>query len=130
MSRQHSSSSIPIAWLKPVPEGYQIPLWRWVLVPATVLMLKRNGGVWISGTLSLTDGELHFLQSKAIKTKSTPLEEWTVPLGEITDLTVAPGFASETLRITHSGGTHQLMTARSDDFVAGLRKALAGRGTN
>ena len=124
MTKPPSASSIPVAWLKPIPEGYRIPLWRWLLVPATVLMLKRSGGVWISGTLSLTDGSLHFTQTKAIKTKSMQLEEWSVPIGEITDLTVAPGFASETLRITHSGGTHKLMAARSDDFVAGLRKTL------
>lgn len=124
MSRQPSVSSIPVAWLKPIPEGYRIPLWRWLLVPATALMLKRSGGAWISGTLSVEDGDLHFIQTKAVKTKSMQLEEWFVPLRDITDLTVAPGFASETLRITYSGGAHKLMTARSDDFVAGLRKAL------
>ena len=127
MTSQPSASSIPVAWLKPIPEGYRIPLWRWLLVPATVLMLKRSGGVWISGTLSVEDGDLHFVQTKAIKTKSMQLEEWTVPLDDITDLTVAPGFASETLRITHSLGTHKLMAARSDDFVANLRNALPTR---
>lgn len=127
MNRQQSVSSIPVAWLKPIPEGYRIPLWRWLLVPATVLMLKRSGGVWISGTLSVEDGDLHFMQTRAIKTKSMQLEEWTVPLGEISDLTVAPGLASETLRITHSTGVHKLMAARSDDFITGLRKALPTR---
>ncbi len=127
MNRQQPASSIPVAWLKPIPEGYRIPLWRWLLVPATVLMLKRRGGVWISGTLTLAEDDLRFTQTKAIKTKSTQLEEWTVPLGQITDLTVAPGFASETLRITHANGVHKLMAARSEDFVAGLRKALSAR---
>lgn len=125
MNSVKAASSIPVAWLKPMPEGYRIPLWRWLLVPATALMLKRNRGVWISGTLSLTDDDLHYVQSKAIKTKSTLLEEWTVPLDQITDLTVTPGFASETLAVTYMGETHRLMAARSGEFVAELRGALA-----
>jgi len=92
-------------------------------------MLKRDGGAWIGGTLTLTDGKLHFIQSKAIKTKAPVLEEWSVPLSEITDLTVVPGFASEKLRVAHSGGMHTLMTARSDAFVAELRGTLTGYGT-
>lgn len=125
MNSVKAASSIPVAWLKPMPEGYRIPLWRWLLVPATALMLKRNRGVWISGTLSLTDDDLHYVQSKAIKTKSTLLEEWTVQLDQITDLTVTPGFASETLAVTHRGETHRLMAARSGEFVAELRGALS-----
>lgn len=126
MNSVKSSPSIPVAWLKPLPEGYRIPAWRWLLLPATTLMLKRNRGVWINGTLSLRETDLHFAQAKAIKTKLTLLEEWTLPL-EGTDLTVIPGFASETLVITRGNETYRLMAARSGEFVAELRRALAGQ---
>ena len=121
------SIRIPAAWLRPLPAGYQIPLWRWLLLPATALMLKKSGGVWINGDLELTRAEVRFTQTKAVKLSNAPVESWALALDDIANVAVSKGLASETLLIEHAGGTEKLLTARSDAFVGRLRSAT-GQG--
>ncbi|MCR6672159.1 hypothetical protein [Devosia ginsengisoli] len=116
-------ASIPAAWLKPFPAGYKIPLWRWIVLPATTFMLKRNGGVWLSGTLALADGKLQFTQTRLTKSRA-PLDSWAVPLADIADIGVEKRMASERVEIRHSRGTIKLMLVRSMDFVAQLQQAV------
>lgn len=125
MTTETSSTSIPAAWLKRLPEGYAIPIWRWLLLPATAIMLKRQGGVWISGTLTLAGEELRFSQNKLIKSSRVPPEAWTLSLADITDVVLAKGFASETLEIHAPAGVVKLMTARSAEFVDKVKQAIA-----
>lgn len=125
MSTETPVASIPAAWLKPLPDGYTIPTWRWILLPATALMLKHYGGVWVSGDLRLQSTDVVFTQAKAIKLASASPEVWTIPLNGISDVEVTKGIASETIRIHHSGRTARLMTARSSEFVETLNQALS-----
>lgn len=125
LSNQTATASLPVAWLKPIPKDYQIPMWRWVLLPATAFMLKRSGGVWINGTLHLTAIDLSFTQVKAIKTSRTMFETWSIPLTTITDVAHTKGVASETIEIRHPEGVAKLMTARSGNFVVQLQSAIA-----
>lgn len=113
----------PVAWLQPMPEGYQIPLWRWILLPATALMLKRNRGVWVSGELMLFPGKIRFAQSKMMKTRSGGTQ-WKLSLAKVTDITRQKGIASETIELHSTGGTLKLMTVRSDEFIAQLKQAI------
>ena len=115
-------ASIPAAWLKPLPDSYKIPFWRWIVLPATTIMLKRNGGVWLSGTLVLADGQLGFTQTRLTKSR-TPPDSWTIPLAEIADIAVESRMASERIDIRYSRGTVKLMSVRSADFVAQLLQA-------
>lgn len=105
-----------------MPASYQIPLWRWILLPATALMLKRNGGVWINGSLVLTATDLRFVQSKVIKT--APPETWSVPIEHISRVVMSKGFASETIEVHHSGGIAKFMTARAGGFLDQLRSVV------
>lgn len=118
-------AAIPIAWLRPLPEEYRIPVWRWILVPATTLMLKRNRGVWLSGQLQLMPDRVRFIQSRLVKSSRSLPAEWSIPLGDIAGVEMQKGMASETLEIRHSGGTVRLMSARSSDFVDRLKQAIA-----
>jgi len=113
----------PVAWLQPMPDGYKIPLWRWILLPATALMLKRNQGVWVSGELMLFPDRIQFVQSKMIKTRSGGTQ-WELSLAKVIDITKQKGIASETIEIHSTGGTLKLMTVRSDDFIAQLNQAI------
>lgn len=114
----------PVAWLRRTPAGYTIPVWRWILLPATALMLKRNGGVWMTGDLELTADELRFTRAKAVKLASTPMESWALAVSDIVNVHVHKGLASETLLIEHAGGTEKLLTARSGGFVEQLRSVI------
>lgn len=114
----------PIAWLRPMPEGYKIPLWRWLLLPATALMLKRNRGVWVSGALKLMPDSVHFTQAQMMKSSRVPPQEWVIPLKDINDITMQKGIASETIEIHYTGGKLKLMSVRSDDFIAQIRQAI------
>ena len=116
-------ASIPAAWLKPFPDSYKIPFWRWIVLPAATIMLKRNGGVWLSGTLVLADGQLGFTQTRLTRSRIPP-DSWTIPLAEIADIGVDKRMASERIAIRHFRGTIKLMAVRSADFVAQLRQAL------
>ena len=123
MTETASVTAIPAAWLKPLPANYKIPLWRWIVLPATTLMLKRNGGVWLSGTLSLATDNLQFVQTHLTKSRIPP-DSWSIPLAEIADIGVEQRMASERVDIRHARGSIKLMLVRSADFVAQLRRAL------
>jgi len=114
----------PVAWLRPMPEGFKIPIWRWILLPATALMLKRHGGVWISGEASLFHDKLVFAQSRMIRSR-TPAVQWALPLPEISDVIVRKGIASETIELHQPNRIVKLMSVRSEEFVARLREAIA-----
>jgi hypothetical protein len=117
-------ASIPAAWLKPLPNGYKIPLWRWIVLPATTYMLKRNAGAWVNGTLVLADGNLRFIQTKLTKSARNSADTWTLPLSDISDIGVEKALASERIEIRYVRGTIKLMSVRSADFVALLQQAL------
>lgn len=119
-------ASIPAAWLKPMPAGYKIPLWRWIVLPATTFMLKRNAGMWVNGTLVLAAEDVRFAQTKLIKSRNPP-DMWAVSLADIADVSVEKALASERVEIRHSRGTAKLMLVRSMDFVALLQQALRSR---
>jgi hypothetical protein len=114
----------PVAWLQPMPQGFKIPIWRWILLPATALMLKRNGGVWISGEVSLFDDQIVFAQSRMIKSRS-PAAQWALPLPEIGDVIVRKGIASETIELHQPSRIVKLISVRSEEFVARLRQTIA-----
>ncbi|KRA44663.1 hypothetical protein ASD80_05845 [Devosia sp. Root635] len=84
-------------------------------------MLKRNGGVWVSGTLTLAEGNLQFAQTRLTKSRNPP-DSWTIPLAEIADIGVEKRMASERIDISHARGAIKLMSVRSEDFVARLRQ--------
>lgn len=115
-------AAIPVAWLKPIPDGYRIPMWRWLLLPATALMLKRSGGVWVNGTLQLTPTDLAFVPSRGLKSARQAADAWSIPLDTISRVTFAKGVLSETLEMHHAGGKARVMTARSADFIAQLQR--------
>jgi hypothetical protein len=117
------AATIPAAWLKPLPDGYAIPLWRWIVLPATTFMLKRNGGAWISGTLALQGGKLNFTQARLGKSRNPP-DSWTISLADVADISVDKRLASERIELRHSRGPISLMAVRSADFVIQLRQAL------
>lgn len=120
-------AAIPVAWLKPLPDGYKIPAWRWIVLPATTIMLKRNGGVWISGMLALLNDEVHFTQTKLTKSTRTPPAQWSVALADIANVSLEKGLASEKIEILYARGSIKLMSVRSLDFVALLQQALRRR---
>lgn len=114
---------IPVAWLRPLPENYKIPLWRWLILPAGAFMLNRNRGVWMNGTLAHTDDALSFTQTRLIKRNDAQAPGWTLPLASISEIEIKKGMASETLLLHHSGIVTRLMTVRAEAFVAALREA-------
>jgi len=118
-------ATLPVAWLRRLPDGYVIPIWRWVLFPATTIMLKRYGGMWMSGELKLMGSHIAFTQSRLVKSSRTPPAHWEIPLDSIADITVQKGLTSETIEVRHAGQTTKLMTARSAEFVELLNKARA-----
>jgi hypothetical protein len=120
----YSPNQIPVSWLRPLPEGYKIPIWRWVLLPATAIMLKRQGGVWMSGTLEIGDEELRFAQSQMVKSARNPAINWGIKLADISSINVASGMVSDTLQVEYSGGSVKFMTVRAGDFVSRLRAAV------
>lgn len=124
MMTQTFPAPIPAAWLRPLPEGYKIPLWRWIILPAGALMLRRNGGVWVNGALALTGDGLQFTQTRMIKRAGAQPPGWTLPLARISNIEVVKGLASETLLVHHSGTAARLMTVRAEDFIASLRNAI------
>jgi hypothetical protein len=122
-----SNTRIPAAWLKLAPTGYQIPLWRWLVLPASTFVLKKRGGVWTNGDLAIEGEELRFTQVTALKLSKLPTLSWTIPLSEISGVETSKGMASETLSITHQRGVEKLLTARSQDFVDHLRTVIGPR---
>lgn len=125
MTAESPVAALPVAWLRPLPQGYVIPLWRWLILPATAFMLKRNGGVWVSGELKLMPSRLEFSQSRLIKSSRIPPMQWSIPLDGVSDVAVKKGITSETVEIRHPGETIKLMTARSADFLAKLDQAIS-----
>lgn len=125
MSKQaFSPNQIPVSWLRPLPEGYKIPIWRWVLLPATAIMLKRQGGVWMSGALEITEDELRFSQTHMVKSARTPAIRWGIKLADISAINVQPGMVSETLQVEYSAGSVKFMTVRAGEFIERLRAAV------
>lgn len=116
----------PVAWLQPLPEGYKISILRWILLPATALMLKRNKGVWVSGELRLLPDSIQFVQSRLVKSARRPGIEWKLPLADIRDITTSKGVASETVTVEYATGSLKLITVRSEDFVNQIRQAMKG----
>lgn len=108
-----------------MPEGHRIPLWRWLLLPATALMLKHQGGVWMNGTLELTGEDLRFAPVRLIKSAKSPPESWSIPLGQISDVTTVKGIASETIEVHHAIGVAKFMTAKSGTFVEELKQSIS-----
>ena len=126
LTQPASSNSIPVSWLQPLPEGYRIPIWRWILLPATALMLKRQNGVWINGTLELLNDEIRFSQSRLVKSKAKSNgASWSVPFKEIADVSLKPGTLSEILEIEAKGVRIKMMTVRAGEFVERLKAAVA-----
>ena len=119
-------ASIPAAWLKPFPDSYKIPFWRWIVLPATTFMLKRNGGAWISGTLVLQGRNLNFTQARLGKSRNPP-HSWTISLSDVADISVDKRLASERIELRHARGPISLMAVRSADFVALLQQGLDAR---
>jgi len=107
-----------------MPEGYKIPIWRWVLLPATALMLKRNKGVWVSGEMKLLADSIQFTQARVMKSARNPGIQWRMALSDIRNITTSKGVASETVEIEHSNGTLKLMTVRSEEFISKIRQAI------
>ncbi|MHA6692579.1 hypothetical protein [Devosia sp. A449] len=127
MNDSTAVATIPVAWLKPLPDGYKIPVWRWIVLPATTILLKRNGGVWMNGTLALLANDLSFTQTRLTKSTRTPPVQWVVPLANIAKVSLEKGLASEKIEIQHARGSIKLMSVRSFDFVALLQQALPSR---
>lgn len=123
MTETASVASIPAAWLRPLPDGYKIPLWRWIVLPATTFMLRRNAGVWVNGMLVLADGNLRFTQTKLTRATRDPPDTWAIPLADIADISVEKALASERVNIRYARGSIRLMTVRSADFVSLLQQA-------
>ncbi|MDI6025621.1 hypothetical protein QBK99_05310 [Corticibacterium sp. UT-5YL-CI-8] len=129
MTSETVIASHPVAWLRPLPADYRTPLWRWILLPASALLLKRNGGVWLNGELRLMVDHLLYVESKLIKSPKSPPATWRIELDEIADITLKKGMASETLEIEVFGKSVKLMTVRSEGFVEQIRAALPNAGS-
>jgi hypothetical protein len=120
-----SATTIPAAWLRPLPEGYKIPIWKWILLPAGAVMLHHSRGVWVSGDLSLRTDDICFSATRMLKSANAAAAEWNIRLADISNVTMKKGVASETIEIYHSGGIAKMMSARSADFVAALNRAAS-----
>lgn len=95
-------------------------------MPATALMLKRQNGVWINGTLELLNDEIRFSQSRLVKSKAKSNgASWSVPFNEIADVSLKPGTLSEILEIEAKGVRIKMMTVRAGEFVERLKAAVA-----
>lgn len=118
-------TAIPVAWLRPLPANYEIPLWRWIVLPATTIMLRRNGGVWMNGTLTLSADTLHYKQTQLTKAARQPPAQWTIPLAGIDAIHLEKRLASERLEIQHADQVVKLMAVRAHAFVEQLRSAVS-----
>lgn len=124
MTNTTPANSIPVSWLQPLPEGYKIPIWRWILLPATALMLKRQNGVWRNGTLHLDSDKLRFEQARLVKS-AQGAPGWSIPLGDISGISFTPGTLSERLELSTKDTQIRFMTVRAEPFVDRLRAAVA-----
>lgn len=118
--------SIPCAWLRPLPAGYRIPLWRWLLLPAVTLMMKRSKGSWVSGNLDLLPDEVRFSQVKA-KLSRTPAIAFSISLRDILSVDLTSAFASERLTLHTATRSATFLVVKSSDFVADLKQAIDNR---
>lgn len=121
--------SIPCAWLQPLPAGFRIPLWRWLLLPAVTWMIKRSNGTWVSGNLDLSSDDLRFSQVKAGR-KREPAIAFSFPLRDILSIELTPAFASERLTIHTATRSATFLVVKSSDFVADLRHQLGAFSGN
>ena len=127
MTDQTPFAVIPVAWLKSLPADYKIPVWRWLVLPATTIMLKRRGGAWVSGNLELRSDSLRFVQTKLTKGSPGAVASWTIALSSMGNIDVTSGLASESIAIEHADGVVKLLAVRSAEFVDLLRQALPQR---
>lgn len=125
MSEQ-AADVIPAAWLRTAPPGYRLPVWRWILLPATALLFKMYGGSWVNGQLQLTADSLNFIQTRTPLSRG-PALNWSIKLDDITDVGFGKAMASERIIVAHAGGTATLMVLRSQDFAEKIRRALPQR---
>ena len=126
MNGEEPIVSLPAAWLRPLPQGYRIPPWRWVVLPATAIMLKWYGGVWVSGAVRLMADRVAFVET-GLTGAPTSSDVWSIALADIADVAVRKGLATVRLDIVYPGGVIKLMTARAEEFVARLDEARARR---
>lgn len=115
--------TIPAVWLHRFHPGYKLPLWRWILLPATTFMFHRNQGVWVSGNLQAGEEGLTFAPVKLSANKSATT--WTLQWSEIHDIAFAPGIAMDRITIRHETGTHSLQSARSGPFFERAKERIA-----
>jgi len=121
--------SIPCAWLQPLPAGFRIPLWRWLLLPAVTWMIKRSNGTWVSGNLDLSSDDLSFSQVKAGR-KREPAIAFSFPLRDILSIELTPAFASERLNIHTATRSATFLVVKSSDFIADLRQRTSTLSEN
>ncbi|MBD0413129.1 PH domain-containing protein [Oryzicola mucosus] len=124
MTTETSIATHPVAWLRPLPKDYRTPLWRWILIPASALLLKRNGGVWLNGELRLMADHLLYVESKLVRSPKNPPATWRIKLEDISGISLKKGMVSQTLEIEASGGLVKLMTVRSEEFVTKLEARI------
>ncbi len=127
MDTENPTAKHPAAWLRPTPDDYKFHILRWIFLPATTWAIKRRGGVWISGELTLTVESLLFAQSMLIKSSRMQPVSWSIPLKAISNVEVKKAVASETLELRWADNSTKLLTLRSADFVAKLIQAVIDR---
>ncbi|WP_152564345.1 hypothetical protein [Neorhizobium vignae] len=115
--------TIPAAWLTPLPADYKIPLWRWILLPASAWMLSRNGGQWVGGEFSIRLSAVHFARKGLIKTGRPA--EWSIPFARIHGISSKKGIASEIIEIHHTDGKTKIMSVRAEEFIELLRVSVS-----
>lgn len=118
-------ATIPGAWLKPLPKGYKFPMWRWIVLPATTIALRKNGGAWVNGKFDLLDDRLQFTQTGLSKNPGRNALTWGVLLTDIHAVSARKGFGCEIIDVSYAGGALKLMGVKSLDFVARLQQAVA-----
>ena len=119
----HPITTLPAAMLRPLPAGHRIALWRWILLPGPSYMLRRNGGVWVSGTLELIPDALRFVPGKP--SSRQPAATLTIPLAPDLVVETRRGVASDRLIVQSGDAERTFMTVRGAEFVARLRSAIA-----
>lgn len=118
-----TTTTIPAAWLNPLPSDFKIPTWKWILLPTSAWMLSRNRGYWVGGEFSLGADDVHFVQKGMLK--SPRAVEWKLALSAIDDVTLKKGVASDLIAIHHRGQITKIMSVRSDEFFTALKAAVA-----
>lgn len=122
-----ASESIPAVWLRKFPPGYKLPLWRWILLPATTFMFHRNQGVWVSGNLQASAEGLDFAPTKMTASANKTAATWSLRWADIHEIDFTQGVAMDRIAIRHANGTYALQGARSSAFFERAKEALRNR---